>query len=366
MSTSKLTVPESVCLILTVFVAHSLVLLPLDILSTTKSATIINLIYVGIIALLIGLLIYKLFKIFPGQDILDVSDFLGGKTFKTIIGFIFIFYFLFSSATLVRNFSEGLKTIFYPMTNLLFIVLAFTITSCISNKFEFATHAEVNLILLPIILFSFVFLFLTNIRHFSAQRIFPILGEGAFNTFITGLGNLGAFGGISVLYFLPPYLKEPEKFKKVTTISICLAIIYLIVCVGTILFMFPFLDRIHEILPLYSAARYIEFGSFLQRLESVFLLFWTLEIICYLCIGTKLTTLILKKICNCQSSKPFTYIISILIFSIAIIPTNYAQASYAENTIYKYSIFFILFILGISILLLANFKKRRLINVQNK
>ena len=57
----------------------------------------------------------------------------------------------------------------------------------------------------------------------------PILGNGLFDTFVTGLGNLGAFGGIVFLYFIPPYLKEPKKLKKVAMLSIVLSIIYLII-----------------------------------------------------------------------------------------------------------------------------------------
>lgn len=366
MSNSKITMPEAISLILSVFIAHSIISMPEEILSVTKSATIINLIYVGIIALLISLLICKLIKNFPSSDILDISEYLGGKVFKTIIGFIFIFYFIFSSSILIRNFSEGLKEVFYPMTNIIFIILAFTITCCITSRFEFSTNIKVNLILIPIILFSILFLFIANTKHFSVNRIFPILGDGIYNTFITGLGNLGAFGGIVILYFLPPYLKEPEKFKKITIMSILVAIIYLIVCVGTLLLMFSFLHSIDQILPLYSATRYIEFGTFLQRLEAVFLLIWVLEIACYLSIFTKLSALTLKKICNCNDSKPFSYILSLLVFGVAVIPPNYAVARYLESNVYKYLVFGIVFFLGISILLLANIKKRRTLNVKNK
>ena len=366
MANSKITVPEAIALVLTVFVAHSIISMPQDILATTKSSTLINLTYVAVIALLIGILIYKLIKNFPSCDIIDISEYLGGKVFKTIIGFIFMFYFIFSSSVIIRNFSEGLKEIFYPMTNIVFILLAFAITCCITNRFEFSTNIKVNLILMPIILISILFLFTSNIQNFSLRRVLPILGDGIYSTFITGLGNLGAFGGIVSLYFLPPFLKEPEKLKKITIASIFIGTVYLFLCVGTLLFMFSYLDQIEELLPLYSASRYIEFGTFLQRLESVFLLIWVLEIACYLSIFTKLSSLILKKMCNCNDSRPFAYITSVLVFSISVLPANNAIAGLMESMVYKYLVFAIVFFLGISILLLANIKKRRTLNVSNK
>ena len=70
------------------------------------------------------------------------------------------------------------------------------------------------------------------------QRIFPILGEGLVQTFVTGLGNISAFGGIVFLYFMPPLLKEPNKFRKVAITSVVISAIYLILAVSIILFMF--------------------------------------------------------------------------------------------------------------------------------
>ena len=79
---------EAIMLILTIIVTHTVLSMPTDILNSYKSASILNLIYVGIIAIIISYFIYKLFKKFPSMDIIDISDFIGGKIFKNIIGII--------------------------------------------------------------------------------------------------------------------------------------------------------------------------------------------------------------------------------------------------------------------------------------
>lgn len=55
-------------------------------------------------ALLIAYLIYILMRKFQGQDIIDISEYLGGKWCKNIIGTVFIVYFITSSGILLRNF----------------------------------------------------------------------------------------------------------------------------------------------------------------------------------------------------------------------------------------------------------------------
>ena len=359
METSKITAAEAISIILGIFVAYTLVALPRSMLETTKTATLINLIYVGVIALFITFLIYKLLIKFPGNDIVDIAEYLGGKTLKTFIGIVFIFYFLFSSSILLRNFCECLKIVYYPMTSLVFIILTFIITICITLRHRFSSIAKVNLLIIPLVIISIMFLFIANIKNFSLDNIFPIFGDGVFNTFVTGLGNLGSFGGITLLYFLPPYLKEPQKMKKVYLTSVILGIVYFLLCVSIILFMFISLMYTNQIMPLYSATRYIEFGNFFQRLESIFLLIWILQMICYLSIVTKLSISIFKKITNIRDEKPLILVFGLLIFAISLLPKNYAISKFIEDYIYHYMVIIISIFLGISLLILAYFKKRK-------
>ena len=242
---------------------------------------------------------------------------------------------------------------------MIFIILTFIIAICVTLHHRFSSIAKVNLLIIPLVVISIIFLFVANIKNFSLNNIFPIFGDGLFNTFVTGLGNLGAFGGITLLYFLPPYLKEPQKMKKVYLTSIILGTIYFILCISIILFMFISLMYTNQIMPLYSAARHIEFGNFFQRLESIFLLIWILQMVCYLSIVAKISISIFKKITNISDEKPVIFVFGLLIFAISLLPNNYAISKFIENYIYHYMVIIISIFLGISILLLAYFKKRR-------
>lgn len=365
MQKSKLGTIEAIMLILTIVVAHSVLSMPTNILSSYKSASILNVIYISIIAIGIAYLIYKLLKNFPSMDIIDISELVGGKFFKNIVGIVFIIYFILSASLMLRNFCESIQILYFPMTNITFIMALIIIAICIANRLDFTATVKANVIILPIALLGILFLFFTNINKFVPERIFPILGESAYNTFVLGVTNIASFGGIAYIYFLPPLLKESTKFKKITLISIAATAIYLVFTIATLLFIFTFFTNVSEISPLYTATRYIEFGSFFQRLESVFLLIWILVFACYLSIVCKFSISIFQKITGITNKKPLIDIFGLLILSIALIPKNIAISQSFENKIYPYLMISIVLILGLGILVFANMAKKKQIHNSN-
>ena len=359
MTNQKISTVSAIMLTLSIVISYITSSLPRTFINETKSATLLNIIYNTIIVLFIILLVCKLFKKFPGLDLLDISKFLGGNVLENIVGGLFIAYFIISSSMMLRNFCEGIVVVYYPLTSYILIILMFIISIALVNRLSFNATLNTASIIFPLVLISVVLLFCGNLDNFSFRRIYPILGDGFYNTFILGLRNIGAFGGICYLYFLPPMLKEPEKFRKIAVISVIFTGIFIFLCVATLLFMFSFFITTDEIMPLFSAARHIEFSSFFQRFESIFLLIWIISFCCYLSITCKFSTHIFNKMFNLSDMRPVLNIFAILIFGISLLPKNYAISNLFETNIYRYLRIAVGFILGITILILANLKKKK-------
>ena len=359
MSNNKIGTKEAIGLILTIAIAHTIISTPRQLLSDMRSAVLLNLIFVVIILIGIVIVVTKLFKKFPGSDILDISEYLGGKHFKKILGIMFITYFIISSSFLLREFSEALKVIYYPITNIFFIIVLFVISVAITSKMEFTSTIKANLIIIPFVLISCIFLFSSNIKNFTPTRIYPILGNGFFNTFILGIGNISSFAGISFLYLLPPLLREPGDYKKISISSIIVFFIYLFLNVAVILFMFSHLMTEDEILPLYTATQYIRIGDFFVRFEVIFLLIWIEIFACYLSIVIKFCMLIMQKITKIENSKVLAYPFSILLLGLALLPNTLSQIKKYEVDIYPYISIGFSYVFCNLILIFANLKKRK-------
>lgn len=358
MENTKIGSISAIFLVITIMINHICLSFPKNILDSTGSATPLNIIYISILAVILVLLICTLFKRFPGQDILDISNFLFGKYFKFLIGILFLIFLLTNAGYLLSDFCEGLRIIYFARTNILYILAIFIITIIIVTKLGDKAITRANLLILPLALFSIIFIFVANAKNFVPQRIFPILGYGFDNTFIKGCGNLYAFGNISFLYFLPSYLKDVKQLKKVSIISIVISAIYLLLCLSSLLFMFPFTLSNQEIMPLYLASRYVEFGTFFQRVDSIFLLVWIWTMISHLSIIMMLSIKIAQKITFIKNRNILIYFFALIILIVSIIPQNLIQINFFENTIYKDMVLYFILLACILILLFANIKYR--------
>ncbi len=357
MNNEKINTIEATFLIVIVTLAHIILNLPNSILKQSGSASIINVIFVSFLTIVFFFILNKLFKPFPGKDIIDVSEFVGGKFLKFLTNLIYSVYLIFVSSILVLNFSELLKLIYFPNAFTPLIILMFLIAGIIVNKLGFKNIIKLNTLIVFVVLITVVVIFCASLDHVEFQRIYPILGYGVKETFLTGALNIFSFAGMIFLYLIRPNLKEQNSYKKIGIISIILSSLYLLLSVSSLLFLFPFLTTGTETLSVYMSTRTIEFGKFLERSDALFILVWVFTYLSYLSIIISYITKTNKKVFNVQNSSPIIYIVALLIFAVSFLPKNSAQIIFLETVVYKYSALFVIFIYSFIVLLLGYFKK---------
>lgn len=348
---------EAVSIILTVVITHAILTLPKSILSESGSSCLLNILYVSIIAFIFCIVVAKLLGKFPGLDIIDISKGLGGSILQRIMGFLFLAYIVFVTAILLRIFANCLQVVYYPMTDLVYIILLFVIGIILACTLKRGSVFKANLIIVPIAVLSIIFLFVANSKYFNFENIFPILGNGINATFVSGTSNLYAFGGIIFVFLLPSLLKKPKQLKKISLTSVVISSAYLLLAIATLLFMFNSLSFENKLIPLYAAVRHIEFGVFFQRLDSIFLLIWILAFFCYFGNNVTFSMEIFKKVTNIKNSRLIIIPFVLLILACSLLLKDEAITKFLESTVYKY--LFWIFVIGINlgILVLAAIKK---------
>ena len=250
--------------------------------SSCLSSSLINTAYISGIAILLTFIICKLYKKFIGISFLDITEYLGGKLLKFIVGIIFFFFFLFSAAVFLCKAVNCLEIVYYPMTNISYTVLLFIIPMIVACNLKNNGFLRATFLIVPFALIAIFLIFAGNLKNFNYENIFPILGNGIDATFISGTTNLFTFGGIAYIFFLPEHLERPDKFMSISLWSMVISSFLLTVTVATTILMFNKNITSGQLFPLYIAVRYIEFGTFFQRLDAAFLLVMNIAICSFL------------------------------------------------------------------------------------
>lgn len=350
---------EAILLIVMVTVNEIIFNIPNFVIINSGSSSWITVLLHFLLIIIFGLFLSKFSNKFETKDLIDVSEYLGGKVLKWIVGILYLLLFIAVSSYILRYFSNLLELIYFDSTPTSFLLLLFLVGTLFAANKGIKTISHVNLLLFPIILLSLLVILFSTFKDIVPQRIFPIMGFGAFNTFISGFSTIFTFGEIAYLYFLMPILKKPKDYKKTVLFSIIISGIYMFFSVLCLIMVFPYAAFTDETLSMYLLTRRITFGEFFQRIDAMFILFWILSVLVFLSMNLHFANTTLKKLVNIKYSNELNYSLAFIIFSIALFYKSIVSMKFILNVYIKYAFIALCLVFSFIIMLLAYLKHKR-------
>jgi spore germination protein (amino acid permease) len=330
--------------------------IPYYIISLVGTGAIVNVIYIGILDFLFVLLLIKLFDKFQNSDIIDVSEYLGGKIFKWIIGIISIIIFFIVAFITLSDFTNILQKIYFSEFPLIYILLFFIAGICIANLTGLRAISRTTCFIIPLTLVSILITVFGIWGDFNIENFTPIFGHDFSTTFVLGASNCFSMYIIVYFYFIKPLLRESVDFKKIVLTSYGMSWLLLLLTIIPVMTLFNVNVTTEPLNALYLIARKIELGNFIQRTDAFFIFLWILSIFCYLSIVVFMINRTMKKLFKVSNEKMLTFSNCSILFGLTILPLNISQLRFIENTLYRYTILIVIFGIGITIMILANLK----------
>ena len=363
MNYKKICTSEAIALIVVVMINQVLLGSAKEIITDTASSAWIHTILISAIALLFTFLICKLFSKFTNLDIIDISEFLAGKVLKYIVCIGLIGFFILSASLILNHIANSLSIIYLTNLNVLFLMLIFLIGAVIVSMKDIGVIARTNLIILTILLIPMVILFVSIASDMQINNLFPILGYGINDTFFNNTTNVYAFSGIIYLFLITPLLKDSNEHQRIGIISIIISSLYLFFTVTSLLMSFPFASVTDDLLSIYLLSRLVSFGTFLERVDVIYVFLWILSSFSYLSILFYFLTSTFQKMTKLKNRNGILYSLATIVLGTTILMKDIADLRFAHRTISMYyflGLFAVLFI----ILILAYFKKRKRERIQ--
>lgn len=236
----------------------------------------IGILLYSLAGILLQIMYIKLYVKYPEDTLITYLPKVYGKLIGSILGIMYVAYFTYAAARVMRDYSEVVSAFSLKYTPKIIFgaVFIITIIYAVYNGIEnISSLAQLFfLILITIKIISF-FLILSTDDVFKLQNLKPILSQGILNVLKESWQLiLFPYGETLVFTMIYPSVIENSKIKKAAILSIIAEAILLafnnIIFICTLGVNFATLTNF----PLFETYRLIQIGEFLNRLDILFLL----------------------------------------------------------------------------------------------
>lgn len=228
-----------------------------------------------IISLSFIFLYNQLASLYPSMTLVELNKKIFGKWVGTITSLIFLFYFFYLSAALLREIGDFMTTQVLIETPIEMIMILFFFTCVLGVRMGLEVISRSALIFFPWIVGLLFMLILFLIPESKFIQLQPILGDGLKPIFNGSYHYLGLpYLELIIFLMLTPFVNDNAKMKKAfysgTIIGGLILSILIFFC---ILVLGPdFTER--NVYPTYILGKKISIGDVFERIEIIVAIIW--------------------------------------------------------------------------------------------
>lgn len=264
---------QAIFLNVTMIYATAILVIPAMVAGHAKLDGWISSILAALLGLPIAWLTVKLSSLFPGKTLIEYLEDILGRWLGKILGFLYLFWFFHICAMMIREYGDFLTAAFMQETPLIVFNIVVTVLAAYTIKQGLEVLVRVNLIFLPLILFSIIVIFLLAIPQIDLNRLLPILESKPADILKGSMAPLAWFGEISTFAMLIPYLNRPGDAWKIASRSILIVGVFVTFTVVGSLATFGYITA-SLAYPVLNEIRVINIANIIERLEPIIMAIW--------------------------------------------------------------------------------------------
>lgn len=233
-------------------------------------------IWASLSGLFTAFIVYQLHKIFPKETIIQYSQHIVGRFLGKIIGFVILFYFLYVSGLIDREYADFVITSFLPNTPMPVVIGSMVLVCAFAVRGGLEVIGRVAQLFVPVYLLPFI-LFLLLIPDFKVENMFPIMEHGVTPSLKGAIQPSLWFNQIFLISMLLPFLTDRIKGMKYSVVAVVISMITMVYINIVNLFLFGESVTTYTY-PVFTAFRYISVATFFERFESVVIVIWVMGV----------------------------------------------------------------------------------------
>ncbi len=285
---------EICCLCISLTAFRIFTSLPLIFTQISGTGAPLSALVSGVLAIVFVLLCYK------GQSLLSLTK---NSFIKCTVSISALIYLFVSAFFTLSEFSRFTKIISFPTTPLWFISLFFIVAATLGAFKGTSPLLRICRYFIPVFLAVVFLIILSVLWKADPANLFPLLGNGATDTFGKGLSGILLYSDIPLIFLIDRPKEYKNNFRRSALLG---CIIGVLVCFFTVLaytVKIPYPLSKNGQFPFYLLMKEVYYGRFFQRVDAIAQLISALWGMFSLCLHLTLITKIFNETFK-VSSKP--------------------------------------------------------------
>lgn len=264
---------QATALIITLILASSTISLPNIIYKEAGQDAWLSIIIAAASGIIAGFIFASLGNRFPRRTFIQYMPDIVGKTLGKIIGFIYIIFFMFINAGIIREIAEIFKTNFMQETPLSVFSIGMVLVAAYAVRSGLEVLTRVNEIMMPLVLLMLLMVMGLSYMEIDAYLLLPVLEDGFMPVLKGSIYPTLFFAETVVMLMIIPYLNKPYGVKRTIFSAILIVTLFQLALMVMAIGVFGSLvDDLN--FPILQMARYISLLELFERMEPLIMLTW--------------------------------------------------------------------------------------------
>jgi len=331
---------EAIALLVTNIATKVYLTTPAVYMHLCENAAWIMVLISGLVSLAFFWFILKYVEFFPEKNLSETAEKVLGPFFGNLIILLVLLLVFLEVAFCFRKYSEMILLVALPEIDIAPVLAVFLVSCAIATYLGAATIAGAAYISFPFALSAVAIICLCSFHLWNSSWMFPVLSKSMGDILLAGVLRSSDYVELIFLYCFAD-LFYPKQIKSIGVKSIGISTLIFLVVMWAYNLSFPSTVGQENYLPLYTMARNIYLGRFVQRIEAIFVLFWVVSGCIWLSVGFFINCKLLSDMLKLPDFRPLIPAMAILVYSAAIIPQSLPDTIlYSDYYLRNYSAFF--------------------------
>jgi len=276
----------------------------------------------GVVAVVGFIIVALLLQRYPGRSVIEINEIVLGPVLGVGVNVILVTFFLFITVVVLREYSETTILTALPETPVSVIMTVFLLGMLGAGYMGLEAIARAAYISSPFLIVGLLLILVLVFPSFNVLHLFPLFGEGLKSTAAAGISGSANMAEVLGLAILAPVISRRGKPVSMGLKVLGISLSLMLVTVISYELSFSYPVSVENNLPVYQMARLVFFGRFFQRVESIFVLFWTVTGLLALIISFYITVFGLTKLLRLPVYRPLLWPLATVVFVLAVLPAD--------------------------------------------